>query len=82
MDNSNLQGFIDRMVKLKREAKEITEVLAEVKAEAKSTGFDVGAIEEIVARIIAKEELLKKRKQRDEMARAYAEAIGQMSLFE
>lgn len=81
MDNTNLQGFVDRLVKLKREAKQITEVIAEVKAEAKGVGFDVDGIDEIVARIVAKDELLRKRKKRDEIARVYAEAIGQMSLF-
>ena len=81
MDNINLQGFVDRLVKLKTEAREISEVSAELKAEAKSAGFDVGAIDEIASRIVAKEELLKKRKQREELARVYAEAIGQLSLF-
>lgn len=79
--NTNLQGFVDRLVRLKREAKELSEVQAEVKSEIKSVGFDVSAVEEIVNRIVAKDELLRKRKQRDEMARVYAEAIGQLSLF-
>lgn len=81
MDNTNLQGFVDRLVKLTREVKETREIMTETKAEAKSAGFDVDGIDEIVARIVAKEELLKKRKKRDEIARVYAEAIGQMSLF-
>lgn len=81
MDNTNLHGFVDRLVKLKNEARELREVSAELKGEAKSAGYDVDAIEEIANRIVAKDELLKKRKQRDEMARVYAEAIGQMSLF-
>lgn len=82
MDNTaNLQSYIDRLVKIKTEVRELNDIGAEIKAEAKSVGFDPGAIDEIVARIVAKEELLKKRKQREEIARVYAEAIGQLSLF-
>ncbi len=69
------------MVKLKMEQRQLAEFLSDVKLEAKSNGFDVGALDEVVARIVAKEELLKKRKEREEIARVYAEAIGQMSLF-
>jgi|688.fasta_scaffold421119_4 uncharacterized protein (UPF0335 family) len=81
MDNKTLQSYIDRMVKLKMEQRQLAEFLSDVKLEAKSNGFDVGALDEVVARIVAKEELLKKRKEREEIARVYAEAIGQMSLF-
>ena len=81
MDNTNLQSYVDRLVKLKTEQRQLAEFTSEVKAEAKSNGFDAGALDEIVSRIVAKEELLKKRKEREEIARVYAEAIGQMSLF-
>jgi uncharacterized protein (UPF0335 family) len=81
MDNKTLQSYIDRLVKLKMEQRQLAEFLSDVKLEAKSNGFDVGALDEVVARIVAKEELLKKRKEREEIARVYAEAIGQMSLF-
>ena len=81
MDNTNLQSYVDRLVKLKTEQRQLAEFTSEVKSEAKSNGFDVGALDEIVSRIVAKEELLKKRKEREEIARVYAEAIGQMSLF-
>ena len=81
MDNKTLQSYIERLVKLKMEQRQLAEFLSDVKLEAKSNGFDVGALDEVVARIVAKEELLKKRKEREEIARVYAEAIGQMSLF-
>ena len=81
MDNTNLKSYIDRLVKLKTEQRQLAEFTSEVKAEAKSNGFDVGALDEIVSRIVAKEELLKKRKEREEIAKVYAEAIGQLSLF-
>ena len=81
MDNANLQSYIDRLVKIKQEQRQLAEFLSDVKAEAKSNGYDTGALDEIVSRIIAKEELLKRRKEREEIAKVYAEAIGQMSLF-
>ena len=81
MDNSNLQSYVDRLVKLTTEKKQISDFISDLKAEAKSNGFDPGALDEIVSRIVAKEELLQRRKQREEIARVYAEAIGQLSLF-
>ena len=81
MDNANLQSYIDRLVKIKQEQRQLAEFLSDVKAEAKSNGYDTGALDEIVSRIIAKEELLKRRKERDEIAKVYAEAIGQLTLF-
>ena len=81
MDNANLQSYIDRLVKIKQEQRQLAEFLSDVKAEAKSNGYDTGALDEIVSRIIAKEELLKRRKEREEIAKVYAEALGQMSLF-
>ena len=81
MDNKTLQSYIDRLVKLRLEQRQLAEFLGDVKLEAKSNGFDVGALDEVVARIVAKEELLKKRKEREEIARVYAEAIGQLTLF-
>ena len=81
MSNDALQGYVDRLVKLSKEKKELAEFTSDVKAEAKSNGFDVAAIDEIVSRIVAKDELLKRRKERDDLARVYAEALGQLSLF-
>ena len=81
MDNTNLQSYVDRLVKLKIEQRQLAEITADVKQEAKSNGYDVGALDELVSRIVAKEELLKKRKLREETARIYAEALGQLSLF-
>ncbi len=81
MDNSNLQSYVDRLVKLTTEKKQISDFISDLKAEAKSNGFDPGALDEIVGRIVAKEELLQRRKQREEIARVYAEAIGQLNLF-
>ena len=81
MDNANLQSYIDRLVKIKQEQRQLAEFLSDVKAEAKSNGYDTGALDEIVSRIIAKEELLKRRKEREEIAKVYAEALGQLTLF-
>ena len=71
MDNANLQSYIDRLVKIKQEQRQLAEFLSDVKAEAKSNGYDTGALDEIVSRIIAKEELLKRRKEREEIGRAH-----------
>ena len=81
MGNANLRSYIDRLVKIKQEQRQTAEFLSDVKAEAKSNGYDTGALDEIVSRIIAKEELLKRRKEREEIAKVYAEAIGQLNLF-
>jgi uncharacterized protein (UPF0335 family) len=82
MENAeNLQSYVDRLAKLKVEQKQISEFMSDLKAEAKSNGFDPGAIDEIASRIVAKEELLKRRKDREETARLYAEKIGQKDLF-
>lgn len=81
MDNANLQSYVDRLVKLTTERKQLSEFISDLKSEAKSNGFDPGALDEIVGRIVAKEELLRRRKEREEIARVYAEAIGQLSLF-
>jgi len=80
-NSANLQSYVDRLAKLKLEQKQLSEFMSDLKAEAKSNGFDPGAIDEIASRIVAKEELLKRRKEREELARVYAESIGQMSLF-
>jgi uncharacterized protein (UPF0335 family) len=80
-NNSQIQAFIDRLVGLHKERKQISEMITEVKSEAKNSGYDADAMSEIVKRVLMNEEKIEKAKQKEEIARIYAEAIGQMSLF-
>lgn len=81
MENAHLQAFIDRLVGLHKERKELGEMIGEVKNEARSAGFDIDGLSEIVRRVLMTEDKVNKAKQREEIARVYAESIGQSSLF-
>jgi uncharacterized protein (UPF0335 family) len=81
MSNEILKSYVDRLVQLAKEKKELAELNADVKAEAKSKGYDVAALDKIVSRIMAKEDSRKRQKACDEIALVYAEALGQLSLF-
>lgn len=81
MQNAQLEAFISRLTGLHKEKNQITEMITEVKHEAKSSGFDGDALSELVKRILMDEAKVEKAKHREEVARIYAEAIGQGSLF-
>jgi uncharacterized protein (UPF0335 family) len=80
--NTALQSYIDRLVSLNKEKKQVGELMKELKSEAKSNGFDPVAMEELVRRILASEETMKKRKEKDDLARVYAKALNQLNLFD
>lgn len=80
--NTALQSYVDRLVGLNKEKKQITDMMKDLKTEAKSNGFDPAAMEELVKRILASEEALKKNKDKADLAKVYANAIGRLSLFD
>ena len=82
-DNSNtaLQSYIDRLVNLCGERRLISESIGDLRREAASNGFDGDALTEIVKRVLMDEDRVARAKQRDEIARVYAETLGQGSLF-
>ena len=80
--NAALQSYIDRLVSLNKEKKQVGELMKELKSEAKSNGFDPRAMDDLVSRILASEETMKKRKEKDDLARVYAKALNQLNLFD
>lgn len=80
--NTALQSYVDRLVSLNKEKKQVGELMKELKSEAKANGFDPAAMDEFVRRILANEETLKKNKDKVELAKVYAKALGQLSLFD
>jgi len=81
MSNSEIGSYIDRLHALEKEKIQAAEMIKELKAEAKSNGFDAEAIAEVVKRMMMKEERLKKLREKEEAARLYAENKGQLNLF-
>lgn len=80
--NTALQSFVDRLVSLHKEKKQTMDIIKDLKSEAKSNGFDPAALDELVKRILASEEALKKNKDKSDLAKVYANAIGRISLFD
>ncbi len=80
--NTALQSYIDRLVGLNKEKKQILDMIKDLKTESKSNGFDPTAMEELVKRILASEETLKKRREKEDLARIYAKALNQINLFD
>lgn len=81
MSNSEITSYIDRLYSLENEKQQAAEMIKELKAEAKSNGFDAEAIAEVVKRMMMKEERLKKLRAKEDAARLYAESKGQLRLF-
>lgn len=81
MANADLQSFIDRMASLYREKKQCDEMLADLKKEIDSSGFDKSAVDDVVKRMMMDEAKLEKLKSREEQRRLYADTIGQSDLF-
>jgi uncharacterized protein (UPF0335 family) len=80
--NTALQSYIDRLVSLNKEKAQVADLIKELKSEAKNNGFDPTAMEELVKRILASEETLKKRREKEDLARIYAKALNQINLFD
>ena len=81
MSNESLNGYIDRLVSLEREKKTVTGLVKDLKQEDKSAGYDPEAITEVCNRILWDEKKKEKARAKAEMARLYAEKIGQLALF-
>lgn len=79
--NTALQSYIDRLVSLHKEKAQTMEIMKDLKSEAKSNGYDPSAMEELVKRILASEETLKKRREKEDLARVYANALDKIDLF-
>ena len=80
--NTALQSYIDRLVSLNKEKAQVADLIKELKSEAKSNGYDPAAMEELVKRILASEETLKKRREKEDLARVYATALDKINLFD
>ena len=81
MSNESLDKYIERLTTLEREKKQVADLVKDLKAEAKSTGFDPDALAEVVRRILWDEDKVAKAKEKAEAAKLYAEKIGQLNLF-
>jgi len=81
MSNISLDSYIDRMFSLEKEKKQATDMIKDLKSEAKSNGFDSEAISEVVKRRLMDEKKIAKLREKAETARMYAEKIGQLNLF-
>lgn len=82
MSNESLSSYIDRLMQLEIERKENSEMIKELKTEAKSSGFDPEALAEVVRRKMWDEKKKAKAKEKDTAARLYAKEIGQLHLFD
>ena len=81
MSNESLDKYIERLTTLEKEKAQVTDLIKDLKAEAKSTGFDADAIQELVRRMLWDEAKVAKAKEKAEAAKLYAEKIGQLNLF-
>jgi uncharacterized protein (UPF0335 family) len=81
MSNGTLESYIERLTTLEREKKQVADLVRDLKAEAKSTGFDPDALAEVVRRVLWDEDKVAKAKEKAEAAKLYAEKIGQLNLF-
>lgn len=79
--NTALQSYIDRLVSLNKEKAQVAELIKELKSEAKSNGFDPSAMDNYVRAVLASEETLKKRREKEDLTRVYARALGRLDLF-
>ncbi len=82
MSGANLLNtYIDRLATLEREKKQVSELVKDLKTEAKSEGFDPDALAEVVRRMLFDEDKVAKLKEKAELAKLYAEKLGQLTLF-
>lgn len=82
MSNGSLSSYVNRLMQLELERKENSEIIKELKTEAKSSGFDPDALAEVVRRKMWDEKKKTKAKEKDNAARLYAREIGQLHLFD
>jgi len=82
MSNQALASYVERLTSLEEEKKDVLGHIKELKAEAKSTGYDPAALAEVVKRKMMDDDKKKKAAQKAEIARLYAKEIGQLQLFD
>ena len=64
MSNISLDSYIDRMFSLEKEKKQATDMIKDLKSEAKSNGFDSEAISEVVKRRLMDEKKIAKLREK------------------
>lgn len=78
-EKRKLFGFIDEIVKLEQQRREIATDVSEIYASAKDTGFDVKAMRRVVkARLMTEEEKAKERLTQ-EAVETYLHALGMLA---
>ncbi len=73
-----LRGFIERVERLEEEKRTIATDIKDVKAEAKSRGFDVKAIEKIVKERSESDEQRRRRRETEDITDVYRAALGML----
>ncbi len=73
-----LRVYIERIERLESDKAEIAQDIKDVKAEAKSRGFDVKAIEKIVKERGESEEQRRRRKETEDLTDVYRAALGML----
>lgn len=73
-----LLSFVERIERLESDKAEIAQDIKDVKAEAKSRGFDVKAIEKIVKERGETEEQRRRRKETEDLTDVYRAALGML----
>ena len=81
MSNTDLQSFVDRLSSLLREKAQTDELIADLKQEIASAGFDKAAVDAVVKRVMMDEDKAKKAKSKEQDIRTYAASLGQSDLF-
>ena len=73
-----LRVYIERIERLESDKAEIAQDIKDVKAEAKSRGFDVKAIEKIVKERGETEKQRRRRKETEDLTDVYRAALGML----
>jgi uncharacterized protein (UPF0335 family) len=79
--NAELQSFIDRLASLLKEKSETESLIADLKQEIASAGFDKSAVDAVVKRVMMDHEKAVKAKAKEEAIKTYVLALGQSDLF-
>lgn len=80
-DATSLDRYVERFKNLETEKQNLSDLHKDLRQEAKSQGYDARAIMKVVKRIMADEKRRAAEKEKDSIARVYAESIGQGDLF-
>lgn len=80
-ENTALKSYVDRLISLHKEKKQVQEIMKDLKSEAKSSGIDVKAMDKLVSLTLAKEEVRKQQRDTEDLAKVYAKALGLLNLW-